>query len=213
MQLNDWAAKREASDRESETSTQVASSSLTPSSVMVAPQDPATYSTKGMKHWWMLHNVTSLDGLPSFNFARRLLLGTSNQTPFVSATGAGKAPATFTTKAHTASPAAQSKHQHRRPLGPLPSGDGDLSLQPFRTDVIQKARQDESYVMAICRLFEAIVGAVFSEHPKSSLTPLGNGVQRIVPLLLAFIFGYLFSQFTSPMPVPPAFSLNRSMVY
>ncbi|KAF8801174.1 hypothetical protein BYT27DRAFT_7035317, partial [Phlegmacium glaucopus] len=63
-QLIDWAAKKEAIDREPKTltSTEVQASltsSINESTSLIHPQ--------GMKNWWGIHNIRSLDGLPAFS--------------------------------------------------------------------------------------------------------------------------------------------------
>ncbi|PPQ81807.1 hypothetical protein CVT25_013643 [Psilocybe cyanescens] len=62
-QLMDWAAKKESVDQDDSTS--VPSGLLPPS--IYTPADDLNVNPKGMRHWWQLHNIVSLDGLPAFS--------------------------------------------------------------------------------------------------------------------------------------------------
>lgn len=64
----DWAAKKEATDRDSESKASTAHSSPT----SPIKESSSVIHPDGMKHWWGKYNLRSLDGLPAFSLGMGL---------------------------------------------------------------------------------------------------------------------------------------------
>ncbi|KAF5309058.1 hypothetical protein D9619_013586 [Psilocybe cf. subviscida] len=109
--LIDWAAKKEAVDIQDEL-TEI-SSPTTASSSSTIPDDDRPLNPEGMRHWWQMRNLRSLDGLPAFSvslgkkfpFSLSFYTGLSTTSVYSSSTAA-----TIVTSQTTRAPPPTSPH-------------------------------------------------------------------------------------------------------
>ncbi|KAF8154781.1 hypothetical protein B0H34DRAFT_676494 [Crassisporium funariophilum] len=195
-QLNDWAAKKESSDRESDSlSVALAPLALAPlpsqaptnerkaPNEMQHPPDthtldaPGAIASKtnpnGMRHWWELHNIRSLDGLPAFSVGLGLKyrFGTTLARVF----GAkGRVPPVLTQASVPRNSASSNPYI---PDNIVPRHMGTLTIENVAID----KPSSESMTVALAR-------AIDSYQDLSSL------VLVLLPFILIFAFGLLLGR-------------------